>query len=53
MMNMESITVEDCMDNYFKRWRGVMINDGKVNGFDEGSKNSDLRTPYSDCLHWL
>lgn len=53
MTENKEYTIEECMDKYFKTWRGVMINDGEINGFDEESKNIDLHTPYSDCLHWM
>ena len=34
-MNMEEITLEDCMDNFEKKNKVTIINDGKVVGFEE------------------
>lgn len=32
-MNLETITVQDCIDMYKKKRQAVIINDGKVKGF--------------------
>lgn len=34
-MNMEAITVQDCIDNYKKKNQVVVINDGQVLGFEQ------------------
>lgn len=34
-MNLEEITIEDCIDMYEKKGQAVIINDGKVIGFVE------------------
>lgn len=34
-MNLEEITIEDCIDMYEKKGKAVIINDGKVVGFIE------------------
>lgn len=33
-MNYETITVEDCIDNYEKRSKSAIINAGQVVGFE-------------------
>lgn len=33
-MNYEAVTVQDCIDNYEKRNKSTVINDGQVVGFD-------------------
>lgn len=34
-MNMENITLEDCLENYERKGKTTIINDGKVVGFEE------------------
>lgn len=34
-MNMEEITLDDCLDNFEKKNKTTIINDGKVVGFEE------------------
>ena len=34
-MNMEEITPDDCLDNFEKKNKATIINDGKVVGFEE------------------
>ena len=34
-MNMEAITLQDCIDNYEKKDQAVVINDGQVLGFEQ------------------
>ena len=38
-MNLEAVTVQDCIDNYQLKGRVAIINDGKLQGFKEESKN--------------
>ena len=33
-MNMENITVQDCIDMYEKKGQAVIINDGEVKDFE-------------------
>lgn len=33
-MNYEAVTVQDCIDNYEKRNKSVVIKDGQVIGFE-------------------
>lgn len=33
-MNYETITIQDCIDNYEKRNKATVINDGQVVGFE-------------------
>lgn len=33
-MNYEAVTVQDCIENYEKRNKSTVINDGQVVGFD-------------------
>lgn len=33
-MNYEAVTVQDCNENYEKRNKSTVINDGQVVGFD-------------------
>lgn len=33
-MNYEAVTVQDCINNYEKRNKSTVINDGQVVGFD-------------------
>lgn len=32
-MNLEAITIQDCIDMYEKKGQSIIINDGKVFGF--------------------
>ncbi len=32
-MNSETVTIEDCLDNYEKKSKATVINDGQVIGF--------------------
>lgn len=32
-MNLENVTIQDCIDMYEKKDKAVVINDGKVIGF--------------------
>mgnify|MGYP001116487623 CR=1 FL=1 len=41
-MNREVITLEDCIDNYEKRGRSVVIEDGKVSYFVEDGNDGSL-----------
>lgn len=34
-MNMETITLQDCIDNYEKKDQAAVINDGQVLGFEQ------------------
>lgn len=34
-MNMENITVQDCIDMYEKKGQAAFINDGQVLGFEQ------------------
>lgn len=34
-MNMENITVQDCIDMYEKKGQAAVINDGQVLGFEQ------------------
>lgn len=34
-MNLETVTIEDCIDAYVKRGMIAIINDGKLLGFEE------------------
>lgn len=34
-MNMESITIEDCLDMHYRKGKETIINDGKIIGFQE------------------
>lgn len=34
-MNMEEITLDDCLDNFEKKNKATIINDGMVVGFEE------------------
>lgn len=34
-MNMEAITLPDCIDNYEKKDQAAVINDGQVLGFEQ------------------
>ena len=34
-MNLETVTIEDCLDAYEKRGMTAIINDGKLLGFNE------------------
>lgn len=34
-MNMEVITLQDCIDNYEKKDQAAVINDGQVLGFEQ------------------
>ena len=34
-MNMETITLQDCIDNYEKKDQAAHINDGQVLGFEQ------------------
>lgn len=34
-MNMEAITLQDCIDNYEMKGQAVVINDGQVLGFEQ------------------
>lgn len=34
-MNMEAITLQDCIDNYEKKDQATVINDGQVLGFEQ------------------
>ena len=34
-MNMEAITLQDCIDNYEKKDQAAVINDGQVRGFEQ------------------
>ncbi len=34
-MNMEAITLQDCIDNYEKKGQAAVINDGQVLGFEQ------------------
>lgn len=37
-MNYEAITLQDCIDNFEKRGRAAVIEDGKISYFIEGGK---------------
>lgn len=32
-MNLENITIQDCIDKYEKKGEMIIVNDGKVKGF--------------------
>lgn len=34
-MNLETVTIEDCVDNYYRRGRVAILNDGELLGFKE------------------
>lgn len=35
VLNLEAVTVEDCINNYEYKDRAVILNDGKVIGFED------------------
>lgn len=35
VLNLEAVTVEDCINNYEYKDRTVILNDGKVIGFED------------------
>lgn len=37
-MNLDSITLEDCIDMYFKKENTAIINDGRILGFESKGK---------------
>ena len=39
-MNLEMVTVGDCLDNLEKKGRSAVINDGEVVGFEEGEQKN-------------
>ena len=39
-MNLEMVTVGDCLDNFEKKGKLAVINDGKVIGFEEGEQKN-------------
>lgn len=44
-INIERVTVEDCLDNYQYKDVVVLINDGKIINFKTEQKNSTTRRP--------
>lgn len=34
-MNTEAVTIEECIENYYRRGRGAILNDGKYEGYEE------------------
>lgn len=34
-MNAKEVTVEECMDNYYRKGRGAILSDGKYEGYEE------------------
>lgn len=44
-INLEAITLQDCIDMYTYKHKAVVINDGKVKGFvKEESNGTNVRT---------
>ena len=44
-INLEAITIQDCIDMYTYKHKAVVINDGKVKGFvKEDTHESNVRT---------
>lgn len=39
-MNLEMVTVGDCIDNFNMKGKVTVINDGKVIGFEEGEQKN-------------
>lgn len=39
-MNLEMVTVGDCIDNFNMKGKVAVINDGKVIGFEEGEQKN-------------
>ena len=39
-MNLEMVTVGDCIDNFKMKGKVAIINDGKVIGFEEGEQKN-------------
>ena len=39
-LNYEVVTVGDCLDNFEKKGKSAVINDGKVIGFEEGEQKN-------------
>lgn len=44
-INLEAITIQDCIDMYTYKHKAVVINDGKVKGFIKEERNEpNVRT---------
>lgn len=41
MRDLGNVTVQDCMDMWTHKGRRAVINDGKVAGFENGSRSRD------------
>ena len=48
MMNKKEITIQDCIDMYYKKRQAVILENGQVTGFVKEDKPSENGESYGD-----
>lgn len=49
MINYDTVTVEDCLDNYRQRSRTVILDNGKITEIKEGKQEQNPTNRDSPC----
>jgi len=48
VLNLETVTTQDCIENYKSKGRSVILNDGKLIGFQQEEIPTQTENPSGD-----